>query len=228
VDATHITFGVATLGFRHNNWKIEASSFTGREPNEKRFNFDTPRFDSWSGRLSYNPTEKWAVQVSHGFIKEPELLHPGENVNRSTASVSYSTRGFGEQFTNITALWGRNKTAHNDPENGFLLEGSHIIKRTAVYGRYEWVQKSAEELRLDEAHFDHHALFPIHALTTGASYDLFAFKNVKLALGGQLSFYNPDQRLSELYGDNPIAGQVYLRLYPRVMGRKSGSFFMPY
>ena len=228
VDATHITFGVATLGFRYNNWKIEASSFTGREPNEQRFNFDKPRFDSWSGRLSYNPTEKWAMQVSHGFIKEPELLHPGENVNRSTASVTYSNRGYGEQFTNITALWGRNKTAHDDPENGLLLEGSYIIKRTAVYSRYEWVQKSAEELRLDEAHFDHHTLFPIHSFTAGASYDIFSLEHVKIALGGQLSFYNPDQRLSKLYGENPIAGQVYLRLYPKVMGKRSGSIFIPY
>ncbi len=61
-DATHITFGVATLGFRYGNWKIEGSSFTGREPGENRYNFDKPRFDSWSGRLSYNPTEKWALQ----------------------------------------------------------------------------------------------------------------------------------------------------------------------
>ncbi|RZK34226.1 MAG: hypothetical protein EOO90_31105, partial [Pedobacter sp.] len=31
-DGTHITFGVATLGFRYDQFKIEASSFTGREP----------------------------------------------------------------------------------------------------------------------------------------------------------------------------------------------------
>ena len=57
VDATHITFGVATLGIRLGQFKIEGSSFTGREPNEKRFDFDKPRFDSWSGRLSYNPSK---------------------------------------------------------------------------------------------------------------------------------------------------------------------------
>src|SRR5690606_36960664 len=32
-DATHITFGVATLGFRFKDFKLEGSSFTGREPN---------------------------------------------------------------------------------------------------------------------------------------------------------------------------------------------------
>lgn len=228
VDATHITYGVATLGFRYGNWKIEGSSFTGREPGENRYNFDKPRFDSWSGRLSFNPTAKWALQTSHGFIKEPESLHPGEDVNRTTASATFSSRGFGEEFFNATALWGMNKTKNHAAEHGALLEASYNIKRTAVYGRYEWVQKSLEELNLDESEFGHDAIFPVHAFTAGASYDIFNVGNTKFALGGQFSFYNPDKRLSVLYGDNPIAGQVYLRIYPRAMGQKSGSFYMPY
>ena len=228
VDATHITFGVATLGFRYNNFKIEASSFTGKEPGENRYNFDKPKFDSWSGRLSYNPTEKWAMQVSQAFIKEPESLHPGENVNRTTASATFSGRGFGETFTNVTALWGMNKTAHHDAEHGALLEASHAVKKTTVYGRYEWVQKSVEELNLDEIDFGHDAVFPVHALTVGASYDILNMGKMKVALGSQVSIFNPDDRLSDLYGDTPLSGQIYLRIYPRAMGIKSGSMYLPY
>lgn len=228
VDATHITFGVATLGFRYGPWKIEGSSFTGREPGENRYNFDKPRFDSWSGRLSFNPTEKWAAQVSHGFIKEPEALHPGENVNRTTASLTYSSRGYGEEFVNITALWGMNKTADHNAENGVLLEGSYNVKRTAVYGRYEWVQKSLDELNLDEDGFGHDAIFPVHAFTAGTSYDILNIGKTKIALGSQISFFNPDKRLSTLYGDNPVSGQIYLRIYPRAMGRKAGNTYLPY
>jgi len=90
VDATHITFGVATLGVRYGQFKIEGSSFTGSEPNDKRFNFDKPTFDSWSSRLSFNPSTNWALQVSHGYLKSPEELHTYENVNRTTASAAYS------------------------------------------------------------------------------------------------------------------------------------------
>jgi hypothetical protein len=228
VDATHITFGVATLGYRYGKLKIEGSSFTGREPDENRYDFDKPRFDSWSGRLSFNPTSKWAIQASHGFIKEPELLHPGEDVNRTTASVQFSDRGYGETFTNLTALWGMNKTKDHDGENGILVEGSRQQNRTAVYGRYEWVQKSIEELSLSEAEFGHDAIFPIHAFTAGASYDLFTIGNTRIAAGGQFSFYVPDKRLTPLYGDNPVSTQVYLRLYPRAMGKAAGKFFLPY
>src|SRR6187402_2201080 len=61
-DATHITFGVITTGFRYKDVKLEGSVFTGREPDEFRYNFDAMRFDSYSLRLSYNPSMEWALQ----------------------------------------------------------------------------------------------------------------------------------------------------------------------
>lgn len=79
-DGTHITFGVATIGYRINRLKFEASSFTGREPDENRYNFDKPRFDSWSGRISFAPGQNWSFQVSQAYLKSPELLHPDENL----------------------------------------------------------------------------------------------------------------------------------------------------
>ena len=109
VDATHITFGVATLGLRVGKVKLEGSSFTGREPNEERYGFDKPRFDSWSGRISYNPTSNWALQASHGYVKSPEELHPSENIYKTTASVVYSINANGNRMLNATALWGMNK-----------------------------------------------------------------------------------------------------------------------
>ena len=78
-DSTHITFGVATAGLvwsRFDGMKIEGSIFTGREPDEDRYDFDRPRFDSYSGRISWNPTQNLALQVSHGYIKSPEALEP--------------------------------------------------------------------------------------------------------------------------------------------------------
>jgi hypothetical protein len=178
--------------------------------------------------LSYNPSGQWALQTSHGFIKEPEVLHPGEDVNRTTASVTYSSRGFGKTFTNITALWGMNKTKSHSAENGLLLEGSHTMRKTTLYGRYEWVQKSLEELNLDEADFGHDALFPVHAFTSGVQQEIFGIGKTRVALGGQFSFYDPGTRLSGLYGDNPLAGEVFLRIYPGVMGSKMGKLFLPY
>ena len=167
VDATHITFGVATIGVRLGDVKLEGSSFTGREPDEFRYGFDKPLFNSWSGRLSYNPSQNWALQVSHGFIKSPEALHPEEDINRTTASAIYSLPLKNNSTLNATAIWGMNKIKGHDGENAFLLEGSWRKNKLAIHSRYEWVQKSTEELALNEIVYGHDAVFPVHAFTAG-------------------------------------------------------------
>jgi hypothetical protein len=216
-DGTHITFGVVTVGYRYDQFKIEASSFTGREPDEDRYDFDKPRFNSWSGRLSYNPSTNWALQVSHGFVKSPEALHPEEDIHRTTASAVASYPIGKDRFFNATALWGLNKSKDHTGENAVLLEAAVNLRRAAVYGRYEWVQKSREELDLDAFKYGEHALFPVNAFTVGASYDLLHLKPVNIAIGGQLSVYQADSKLDELYGKSPFSGEVFLRIYPVLM-----------
>ncbi len=217
VDATHITFGVATLGVRYGKFRLEGSSFTGREPNEQRFDFDQPRFDSRSARLSFNPDRHWALQLSHAFIENPEEIHVNEDVYRTTASAIYSKQWKKNISFNATALWGVNKTKHFAGEHAALAEASLYINRLAIYGRYEWVQKSGEELGLEEPLFDHHDLFPVNAITLGAAYDVLKVKPLRLAAGGQVGFYAADSRLDALYGTNPMSFQLYLRLYPELM-----------
>jgi len=220
VDATHITFGVATLGIRYGDLKIEGSSFTGREPGENRYNFDKPLFNSWSGRLSYNPTQNWAMQVSHGLIKSPEALHPAEDVNRTTASAIYSLPLLNDGTFNATAVWGINKTRGHKGENAFLAEASWRQHKLALHLRYEYVKKSIEELVLDEGEYGHDAVFPVNALTAGFNYDVLKSGGTKLALGSQFMLYHADERLNNLYGKNPLGFEVYLRLYPAMMKMK--------
>lgn len=216
VDATHITFGVVTAGVRVGKFKIEGSSFTGREPNEDRYSFDKPRFDSWSGRLSFNPSMSWALQVSHGYVKSPEELHPEENVYKTTASAIYSLDMGNENWFNATALWGMNKQKDHDGENAFLVEGALKKSRTSVYTRYEFTEKSAEELVLTPL-FEDHNIFGVHAFTLGANFDIFELRKTKLAAGVQWSIYSAPESLNSLYGKNPMAIEVYLRIYPALM-----------
>jgi hypothetical protein len=216
-DATHITFGVATVGFRFDDFKIEGSSFTGREPDENRYNFDEPRFDSWSARLDYNPSANWALQVSHGFIKSPEALDPDENIYRTTASATYSLPFGDEKTFNATALWGLNKTPGRHGDNSALLEGDIRIKKLDLYTRYEFVQKTTEELNLNSLIYGDDSIFGVNALTLGINYDLFKIGPLNLAAGSQLTYYAADNRLNSLYGKNPMGGEVFLRLYPRLM-----------
>lgn len=211
-DGTHITYGVATAGFRAGDWKLEGSSFTGREPDEDRYNLDPPKFDSWSARLSFNPTENWAFEVSHAFTKSPEALHPSVDVSKTIASAMYST-ALHNGHLDATLLWGQNKEAGLPAENAVLLEAAWRQNRTAVYGRFEYVQKSSEEMNLPRAA----DLFSIRATTAGINYDVFSLGNFTAAAGTQLSWYLPEPSLVPLYGKNPMAFEIYLRCYPSAL-----------
>jgi hypothetical protein len=217
IDATHITFGVATLGVRLGDFKLEGSSFTGREPDEHRFNFDKPRFDSYSGRFSYNPTKNWAWQVSHAFLKSPEELHAGEDVNRTTASATYSQPLAENNSLDFIALWGLNKSKDHKGENAALFEVSWTKNKWALYGKYEFVQKSGEELVLEEAAFNNESVFNINALTLGFNYEILGIGNTRLAGGGQFTFYKSETQLNTLYGKDPMAFEIFLRFYPALL-----------
>lgn len=218
-DATHIIFGVATLGVRYKIFKLDGSLFTGREPNENRYSFDKPRFDSWSARLSANPTDNWALQVSGAYIKSPELLEPEENVTRFTASVIHSYPFEKENHNlNTSLVWGMNRH-DGENEHSFLLESNLQLDRLAAYGRYEFVQKSAGELAVDFA--DEHELFDVNALTLGLNYTLLRQFRTNFSIGAQGSLFMADERLDPVYGDNPLSAEIYIRISPHIMNMKN-------
>lgn len=218
-DATHITFGVTTLGFRYKIVKFELSNFTGREPNENRYSFDRPRFDSWSYRLSVNPTDNFAIQFSQAFIKSPESLEPDENVTRTTASVLHSII-LGEK-THLTsaAIWGANQKWEHRPEHSMLLESNLQMNKTAVYGRYEFIQKSSHELSINNG-LD--KLFPINTLTLGASYNILHAFNTNFRIGVQGSAFFTPSELRGLYGKLPLSAEIYLHILPINMNALRG------
>jgi len=228
-DATHITYGVATLGLRYKQFKLEGSNFTGREPDEYRYGFDRPRADSWAARLNWNPTSELALQASHAFIKSPEDLHPDENVRRTTASVLHS-RTWGERHFIASALvWGLNQGHGAHAEHAVLAETNLTLGRPTFYGRYEWVQKDTDELAFyvpGPADEPLDRVFNINALTLGASYRLASLggpRGPELHVGGQLTGYFLPETLQNGqyglggylgpgYGRLPLSAAVYLRL----------------
>lgn len=212
-DATHIVFGVTTLGIRYKKFKLEGSVFTGREPDEKRYNFDDARFDSYSYRLLFNPSEHWALQFSQGFLHEPEALEPGIDQVRTTASIIRSTSLRTMNWSHMLAWGMNNKSQHEQSAYSILYETNLQLQRQALYARYEFVKKSAEELAIPSTHGDD--LFKINAFTLGYNHNVAPFAPVDILLGVQATLNFPGDRLKPIYGTLPVGGQVYLQLRPR-------------
>lgn len=219
-DATHITFGVATVGIIINDFKIDGSIFTGREPNENRWDFDKPRFDSYSGRLSWNPGII-DFQVSAGFIHSPEALEPDEDVIRFTNSSLFNFKFNEYTHINSSVVWSHNAYLNDNSTlwtHSSLFESMLRYKRYLPYGRYEFIQRKADDLGLEFLNDD---ILNIHNFTLGLGTNVSPFKNLDLILGVQSTINFPEKKLQDYYGKIPISGQIFLKLSPPILNNEN-------
>ena len=215
-DSTHVTFGVATAGLvwsRFGGIKVEGSVFTGREPDEDRYNFDQPDFDSFSGRISWNPTQNLALQVSYGYIKSPEALEPDLKRHRTTASVIYNLPLGNDTNWSNTFVWGQNHDTGEGKTQSFLVESNYQRGRDTVYVRWERVEKSGHELVLNPAADTR--IFPVSAYTIGYVRDLSHGNGLDIGLGTQFTINGRPNSLDRYYGDDlGYAFEFFLRIRP--------------
>src|SRR5207249_3008771 len=214
-DGTHITFGVLTAGVFTRTANVEVSWFNGREPNEDRTDFDyTGRhLDSYSARISLNPGPRWSLSAWYAYLKSPEGLHPDESLHRIGAAV-LTTQRVGNAGTSSSALiYGA-----NDQIGTGRLASSVVVESTldldgtsSLFGRAEYVRKSAEELVIPSVpamtEYDVGALALGYLRTVGTAWGLGAGVGVRGSLNVVPS------SLEAVYGSRTPAGlAIYVRL----------------
>ncbi|HKY27624.1 MAG TPA: hypothetical protein VJM12_06750 [Pyrinomonadaceae bacterium] len=226
-DSSHISFGVFTTGFTYRWFKLEGSIFNGREPGENRYNFEANPWTSRSARLSFAPNENWSLQISHGFLRNPEALEPGD-VRRTTASLSYN-RPFERGNWASSFIWGRNHESHGDDIfnlNGYVAESTvNFLDKNYLYTRLELTDKNsllreADLVRLGIT--EHHPSFRIGAYTFGGARDLWTSEKLSMAIGGDFTLYSKPSTLDPIYGDNPKSYRAFIRFRPGKMSMSSG------
>ena len=207
LDSTHITFGVVTAGVVHGPFKIEGSVFNGREPDQKRWDFDPPRLDSYAGRLSFNPTANWAFQVSYGFIKGPEQLAPDVDQHRLTASATYDRPLRGGNWQ-TTLAWGRNLDEPGKRLDGFLLESAVSWQRHTLFARAENAAK--DELFAAPSPLAG-GIFHVESFSLGYVYDIPVADHLSLGLGAMGTVDIVPSPIRPAYGSNPFSDMVFTR-----------------
>ena len=211
LDSTHISYNVITAGAVFDPITIEASAFHGHEPDERRWNLEGGKIDSWSTRLRLQPTPNIDVQVSTAHLTHPELVEPGYQ-NRTSASISF-TRG----RWSSTAAWGRvYKEVHDRDVNGYLAES--VVR---FFGRH-YLTARAEVADKDEL-FPHPILtvvprppqpirvFRVKAYTIGYTIDVVRSAYGQIGLGANATRYQYPALLNGFYGEHPHSVIVYLR-----------------
>lgn len=215
-DSTHIADEVVTLGVAHRQFRLEASGFRGREPGENRWIIEGGAIDSWSARLWYLPSKRWAAQFSGGRIKQPEGAGTGDQI-RLTSSVEYS-RPVGESAWSTSVIWGRNHdTATHRDLNSYLVESVLPVgAKNFLTGRAELVDKDelfsaqpAIESLLDDTAG---STFRVGSYTVGYTRDFPLWDAVETGIGFNVSAYSLPPAIKPYYGDHPVAGSVFLRV----------------
>jgi len=221
-DSSHISFGVFTSGFTYRWLKLEGSIFNGREPDENRYNFEAHPWNSRSIRLSVAPSSNWSLQVSHGFLRSPEVLEPGD-VRRTTASINYN-RPLNRGYWASSLIWGRNHESHHGETfnlNGYLAESTvNFLDRNFLYTRLELTDKNqllslSDRLRLGIT--DERPSFRIGAYTFGGAREIWSSERASLAIGSDVTFYSKPSTLDSVYGNNPVSWKLFFRVRPSKM-----------
>jgi hypothetical protein len=208
LDSTHITFGVLTGGVVHGDWKLEGSAFKGREPDQHRYDIETPKLDSAAARLSWNPTSNWALQASWAHLKSPEQLEPDENQTRWSASAIYTVPFGRDGYWSTTAAWGR-RTAEHDDLDAYALESAVKFNPAwTVFGRAE--QTENNELVAAAGH--HGPVYRVGKISLGAVRDWPVSPHLSFGLGGLYAVNFVPGALKPAYGDEPDGAMAFVRL----------------
>jgi len=204
-DSTHITYGDVTAGVAAPKWQLEASAFRGREPDEFRWNIESPKLDSWSVRASFAPSPAWLVQASYGHLYAPEAAHPNEDEKRTTVSAQYNN---GKGLSAMAAFAAKDR-APGRTLTAWLGEVNWDLSRHhTLFGRIENVNN--DELFPDHASPLHDVAFRVTKFEAGYAYRL-PLGPLNLALGGTASAIAKPNALDAVYGKSPMGYTVFAK-----------------
>ena len=211
-DASHVSFGVATMGVYTKHVKLEGSAFNGREPDDMRTNIDWngASLDSYSGRVTLAPSPELALSASYGRLTDAEVAHPGEKSRRAVGSALWSRSRPDDMSHSVSVIVGGNSVGDEPWSKSVTLEGLTDVRgKLQVFARAEFVEKSGEELVLGE-HDEN--LYKVSHVSVGAVREMRAggFGRVGLGVRGTLNIV--PSSLEALYGSRyPVGVAIYAR-----------------
>ncbi len=206
LDSSHITFGVLTAGAVLGSAKFEASAFRGREPNQDRYDIESPKLDSHSFRFSLNPAPSWALQVSYGRLHSPEQLEPEVNLDRTTASAIYAA-DWRTGHWETTLAWGQNHNRPGPTLDAVALESAvQLRQRHTFMARAERVKK--DELFAVGEPWEKRA-FNVGELSAGYRFDFWRRGHLSAGLGALGTVSLVPRQIQGVYGSNPTSALIF-------------------
>lgn len=204
LDSGHITMGVVTGSIQYHSIKLETSAFTGREPDQHRFNLDPIHLDSNAVRATWQVTPDLSAEVSWARQVSPEQLEPDVNLIKHAASLAYG-HDFAAGRLDSTLAFGRRRAEHGGakPLDAWLFENTFSFKGPwTALARYERV--------------DNDELAPgrwwVAKTELGGVYTMHVNGWTTLGFGVVEQFNSVPEGLKASYGDHPRGTVGFIRL----------------
>jgi hypothetical protein len=210
-ENSHTAFGVLTVGAFTRTMKFEASWFNGSLPGDHKFTVALRRPDSYAGRISWNPYSWLSTQISYAYLGNPSRHDPGRSDHRFTSSATYTRWRPNDSGLAATLSFAQHLSNRNDVNTSLMAEAYwNIDGRSAIFGRWDLLQKSGAELVLPVRTRE---LFAIGALGAGYIYYFGRFISLTPGIGVRGSVNLMEGDLARFYGGQAAYGlMVYAQL----------------
>ena len=205
---------MATLGVFTRRFKLEGSVFNGAHPDEVRTDLDPVRLDAYGGRLSFNPSAGSSLTAWFGHIPATGGAHAHDALDRFGASFLHTRPLAGSGEWSAALVYGADlPAAAGHPLNSLLVATSLELGRNAVFGRAEYVRRTAADLALVGSVSRE---LNIGDVSAGYARELCG-RGVSCALGVLGTLYLVPAELALFYGSRtPVGILAYLELRPAI------------
>jgi hypothetical protein len=211
-DVGHITSTVIGASIKLHDFRIEASTFNGEEPEPTKVDLPLGTPNSYALRLTKEFNPSITAMASAAYVKNPEPDDPSlAFVTRYSASL-YSQNPIGQWRFFNSLIFGMITKYDHAPL--LLSLGEEFLFRSPggsqIFGRVETLQRTPEELAIEST--DPNSGNWILATTLGYSQVLYRLDGAELALGGSVTQDFLPSEYKASYGGDPWSGKVFLQL----------------
>lgn len=182
---------------------------------------NTYTFSTWVYNVNLSQAKHISFQLSQGIVLNTADADRDNNAVRTMAALQNTVRVSPNSFFTSSIMLGinsrnENVTQHNTINSRTLsVQGDYNIKRFAVYGRFESIQRLFSQLSLPGG--SSRVSFTLNSVSLGTSFRLFYLGAMDLRVGGHCTAALQPQGFNIFNSRAAFSGQFYIRLLPSIL-----------
>ena len=211
-DVGHISSTVLGAALQLSGSTFEISTFNGTEPEPTKVDLPINRPNSYAARLIHQFNSQFYAMVSAAYVKEPEPHEPDlDHVWRYSASFYNDLQFDNGWMLHNAFIYGLiNHLDHTGALNSFAEEFWFHQDRKNIWGRIEYLQRTAQQLQIASLTPDQPEY--VTAITLGYSYSFYRCDWGDVKAGVSMTKVILNSEYQSAYGNDPVSSKVFIQI----------------